>query len=99
MKNLNSSQRSYLKGQAHNLEPMVQIGKNGLTDGVIHSINAALSSKELIKIKFREFKDDKKDISAKISAETLSLMVGMIGHTLILFKQNPNPEEQEYQLP
>ena len=39
MKNLNSSQRSYLKGQAHNLEPMVQIGKNGLTDGVIHSLN------------------------------------------------------------
>ena len=99
MKNLNSSQRSYLKGQAHNLEPMVQIGKNGLTDGAIHSINAALSAKELIKIKFREFKDDKKDISEKITAETLSLMVGMIGHTLILFKQNPNPEEQEYQLP
>ena len=99
MKKLNSSQRSYLKGQAHNLEPIVQIGKNGLTDGVIHSINAALSAKELIKIKFREFKDDKKDISEKITAETLSLMVGMIGHTLILFKQNPNPEEQEYQLP
>ena len=99
MKNLNSSQRSYLKGQAQNLKPMVQIGKNGLTDGAINSINAALSAKELIKIKFREFKDDKKDISEKITAETLSLMVGMIGHTLILFKQNPNPEEQEYQLP
>ena len=99
MKKLNSSQRSYLKGQAHNLEPMVQIGKNGLTDGVIHSINAALSAKELIKIKFREFKDDKKDISEKITVATLSFMVGMIGHTLILFKQNPNPEEQEYQLP
>ena len=56
MKNLNSSQRSYLKGQAHNLEPMVQIGKNGLTDGVIHSINAALSAKELIKIKFKLFR-------------------------------------------
>ncbi len=99
MKKLNSSQRSYLKGEAHNLSPIIHIGKNGLTGGVIHSINAALSAKELIKIKFREFKDDKKDISEKIAAETLSLMVGMIGHTIILFKQNPNPEDHKYQLP
>ena len=99
MKNLNSSQRSYLKGKAHHLEPMVYIGKNGLTDGAIQAINSALSAKELIKIKFRAFKDDKKGISEKITMETLSLMVGMVGHTLILFKQNPNPEEQEYHLP
>ena len=52
MKNLNSLQRSYLKGQAHHLEPMIYIGKNGLTGGSIQSINTALSANELIKIKF-----------------------------------------------
>ena len=99
MKNLNSSQRSYLKSLAHHLEPVINIGKNGLTDGTIHSISKALSSKELIKIKFREYKDDKQEISEKISRETKSIIVGIIGHTLILFKQNPNPEKQRYQLP
>jgi len=99
MKNLNSSQRSYLKAQAHILEPVIHLGKNGLTDGTIYSINTALSSNELIKIKFQAFKDDKKEISEKIATQTVSLIVGIIGHTLILFKQNPNPEKQEFQLP
>ena len=99
MKNLNSLQRSYLKGQAHHLEPMIYIGKNGLTGGSIQSINTALSAKELIKIKFREFKDDKQGIADEIVTQTLSLIVGIIGHTLIVFKQNPNPEKQKYQLP
>ena len=99
MKKLNSSQRSYLKSQAHHLEPVVHIGKNGLTDGTIHSINTALSAKELIKIKFLECRDTKQAISETISKDTLSLIVGIIGHTLILFKQNKNPEKQKYRLP
>ena len=99
MKNLKSSQRSYLKSQAHQLEPVIYIGKNGLTDGIIHSINTVLLAKELIKIKFREFKNDKQKIAKKIATETCSIIVGIIGHTLILFKQNSNPEKQKYQLP
>ena len=99
MKNLNSSQRSYLKGQAHNLEPGVHIGKNGLMEGTIHFIKTALSTRELIKIKFREFKYDKQEISEKIVTHTVSYMVGIIGHTLILYKQSSNPKKQKYQLP
>ena len=99
MINMNNSQRSYLKGQAHNLEPVVHIGKNGLTDGTIHSINTALSVQELIKIKFQKFKENKKGISEKIAADTLSITVEIIGNTLILFKQNPDPEKQKYRLP
>ena len=99
MKNLNSSQRSYLKAQAHHLEPGIIIGKKGLTDGTIHSIKTALSARELIKIKFLGFKDDRKEISEKVTRETSSLLVGTIGHTVILFKQNPDLGKQKYHLP
>ena len=99
MKNLKSSQRSYLKSMAHHLEPVVHIGRNSLTEGGIHTINIALKAKELIKIKFLEFKDDKQKISKKIATETLSHIVGIIGHNLILYKQNSDPEQQKYQLP
>ena len=99
MRDLNSSQRSYLKVQSHHLKPVIHIGKNGLTAGTILSINRALFSRELIKIKFQELKNNKKEISDKIVIETLSLIVGVIGHTLILFKQNPDPEKQRYRLP
>ena len=98
MKNLKSSQRSYLKSQAHHLESVIHIGKNGLTQATVQAINSALIANELIKIKFLEFKHDKQEIADKIVTDTFSNIVGIIGHTLILFKQNPDPNKQKYQL-
>ena len=94
MNNLSSSQRSYLRSQAHNLEPVVIIGKNGITNGTIETVKKALDARELIKIKFREYKDEKQSLSHQIAESTESHVVGMIGHTVILFRQNPTPEKQ-----
>ena len=93
MNNLSSSQRSYLRSQAHHLEPVVLIGKNGITVGTIEMVNKAFEARELIKIKFREFKDNKQSISDEIAASSNCHVVGMIGHTVILFRQNPIPEK------
>ncbi len=98
MNNLSSSKRSFLRSAAHHLEPIVLIGRNGVTNGTINTIDKALDSKELIKIKFREFKDEKLKLSEKIAVLTNSKVVGIIGHTLILFRQNPDSEKQIYKL-
>ena len=99
MNNLSSSQRSYLRSQAHHLEPVVLIGKHGITDGTIESINRVLEARELIKIKFREFKDEKLSLSEKIAQLTNSQVVGLIGHTLIIFRQNPDSEKRQINIP
>ena len=99
MNNLSSSQRSYLRSQSHHLEPVVIIGKNGITDGTFETIRRALDARELIKIKFREYKDEKQSLSHQIAESTDSDVVGMIGHTIILFRQNPDPEKQNIHLP
>ncbi len=99
MNNLSSSQRSYLRSQAHHLEPVVLIGKHGITDGTIESIDRVLESRELIKIKFREFKDDKLSMSEKITELTNSQVVGVIGHTVIIFRQNPDPDKRQIHIP
>tara|TARA_B100000029_G_C16801286_1_gene676776 strand:+ start:67 stop:324 length:258 start_codon:yes stop_codon:yes gene_type:complete len=83
---------------AHHLDPVVSIGKNGLISGTIHSISTSLEARELIKVKFRDFKDDKKKISKKISIETKSSIIGIVGHVLILYRMNPDPEKQRYKL-
>ena len=98
MNNLSSSQRSFLRSQAHHLDPVALIGKNGVTDGTINTIDKALDSRELIKIKFREFKDEKQILSEKVAKLTNSAVVGIIGHTLIIFRQNPDLEKQIYKL-
>ena len=99
MNNLSSSDRSFLRSQAHHLEPVVLIGKNGISDGTVEAVNKALEARELIKIKFREFKDNKQSISDEIAASANCHVVGMIGHTIILFRQNSDPEKQNIRLP
>ena len=99
MNNLSSSQRSYLRSQAHHLEPVVIIGKHGITDGTIESINRVLEARELIKIKFREFKDEKLSLPEKIAELTNSQVVGVIGHTVIIFRQNPDSDKRQIHIP
>ena len=99
MNNLSSSQRSYLRSQAHHLEPVVLIGKHGITDGTIESIDRVLEARELIKIKFRKFKDDKLSLSEKITELTNSQLVEVIGHTVIIFRQNPDSDKNQIHIP
>jgi len=99
MNNLSSLQRSYLRSQAHHLEPVVLIGRHGITDGTIESIDRVLEARELIKIKFREFKDEKSSLSDKITELTNSQVIGVIGHTVIIFRQNPDSDKRQIHIP
>ena len=99
MNKLRSSQRSYLRSQAHHFEPVVLIGKHGITDGTIESIDRVLETRELIKIKFREFKEEKLSLLEKITELTNSQVVGVIGHTVIIFRQNPDSDKRQIHIP
>ena len=94
-------QKQYLRGIAHGLKPVVYIGQKGLTDEVLRSANQALESHELIKVKFNEFKekDQKNELSLRLENETNSEVIGMIGHTVIFFRQQKNPEKRKIKLP
>jgi RNA-binding protein len=98
-KKMDSRIRKLLRSQAHHLEPVVLIGKNGITDGTIESIDRVLEAQELIKIKFREFKDEKLSLSEKITELTNAQIVGVIGHTVIIFRQNPDPDKRQIHIP
>ncbi len=99
MNKLTTRQRAFLKSKAHHLEPVVLIGKNKVTEGTLQSIENALEAKELIKIKLREYKNEKVEISQYIQEKVQAEIVGIVGFTLILFRQNTNPEKQFYHLP
>ena len=95
---LNSRQKKNLRAKAHNLKPIVLVGKAGVTVGCIQSIDEVIESQELIKVKFLEHKDDKKSLSDEIAEKTNSEIVGNIGHTIILFRQNLDKEKQKYKI-
>ena len=80
MVQLNSAQRKELRSMAHHLDPVVIIGINGVTETVIESVDKALEARELIKIRFNEFKKEKKKLTEEIVRETESGLAGIIGH-------------------
>jgi RNA-binding protein len=99
MNELNSSQRKYLKKQAHSLKPVVQIGKLGLTDNVIQSVDLALSAHELIKVKFGDFQDQKHDLAAELTTATASELVTIVGNIAILYRQQADASKRALTLP
>lgn len=99
MAKLKGSQRKWLRGMAHSLKPVVQIGRQGLSEAVLGEIDAALSDHELIKVQAAAPKEEKQEIGRRIEEATGAEVVGLIGHILILFRQNEDPEEQLYELP
>jgi RNA-binding protein len=101
MTSLKGFQKKYLRGLAHSLKPVVQIGKEGITDGVIRAIDECLYRHELIKIKFTDFKekDQKEALTNEFAGKTGSELVGMIGHTAILYRRQTDPEKRKIAVP
>lgn len=89
---LTNKQKQYLKGLAHSLKPIIQLGNNGLTEGVIAEIAQALSHHELIKVKIpSDDRDEKAVIMDAIVGETKSHKVQSIGHVLVIYKPSNEP--------
>ncbi|MBE1287241.1 ribosome assembly RNA-binding protein YhbY [Alteromonas sp. LMIT006] len=94
---LSNKQKQYLKGLAHPLKPVVQLGGNGFTEGVLAEIENALAHHELIKVKVpSEDRDEKKLIMDAIIRETGAEKLQVIGHTLIMYKAS---EDNKIELP
>ena len=96
---LKGSQRKYLRSQAHHLKHLVIIGRNGLTEQVMGSVDRALYDHELIKIKFGDFKEGKTEIAAAIAQGTDSENVGIIGNIAIFYRPHPEEEKRRIKIP
>ena len=101
MGKLKGFQKKYLRGLAHNLKPVVLIGQKGLTDDLIKSADQALEKHELIKIKFNEYKekDQKAEITEELCKSTQAEVAGTIGHIVILYREQTDPEKKKIVLP
>ncbi len=95
---MTSAQRKQLRALAHHLDPVVMIGKQGLTDAVTAATEQALDAHELIKVRFQEHKDEKGAITEQLAEATGSECAGIIGHIAILYRQHEDPEKRKIDL-
>jgi RNA-binding protein len=86
---VNPIEKKQLRANAHALKPVVMIGQSGLTDAVLAEVELALNSHELIKVKIRAERDERKLISEKMCMATGAELIQAIGQIVVLYRLNP----------
>ena len=92
--NLTSKERAYLRSKAQTIDPIFQLGKNGVTPEGTEAIGQALEARELVKINvLQNCMENPKEMAETIAGRTRSIVVQVIGKKIILFKQSKkNPK-------
>ncbi|WDV44674.1 ribosome assembly RNA-binding protein YhbY [Clostridiaceae bacterium M8S5] len=93
---ITSKQRSYLKKLANSIEPIFQLGKNGITDSFIDQIEDALEARELIKVKvlnnsFLDTKEAANEVAKRSNAE----FVQSIGSKFVIYRESEDNKRIE----
>jgi RNA-binding protein len=88
---LSGKQRRFLRAQAHALEPVVSVGKDGITHNLVAAVNEALLTHELIKVRVLENAPlERKEVAEELPGQAKAEFVGLIGRILILYKRHPH---------
>lgn len=96
MTKLTSKNIKQLKKESHHLNPIFQVGKNGVTDNFIEQIDDVLEKRELIKVSvLQNCLEDKDVIAEEISRNTESNIVSIIGNTIIIYRESKNNKQIE----
>jgi RNA-binding protein len=96
---LNGYQRRHLRGLAHHLKPIVQVGKAGLSPTVLTAVDGALETHELIKVRLVGDKAEKREMISAFESELHCGQVGLVGHVATLYREHREPEERKIKLP
>lgn len=97
---LSSRQRKFLRGLAHGQPPLVQVGRAGVTAGVLAELDRALDEHELVKVRFQAEKEReaKVEAAASIEARLGCAEVGRVGHVAVFYRPQRDPERRKIHL-
>ena len=95
---LTSSQSRFLRGYAHDLKALLQIGAKGLTPAFLAELDAVLEQHELVKIKIgAEDREARDGMIAEIVDKSGAGLVQRIGHIAVLYR--PSKDHRQIVLP
>ncbi len=95
---LTSSQSRFLRGQAHDLKALLQIGAKGLTPAFLAELDAVLEQHELVKVKIgAEDREARDAMIGEIVEKSGSALVQRIGHVAVLYR--PSKDHRQIVLP
>ncbi len=96
---MNSATRSFLRRKSHALKPVVMIGRQGSDERISEALDAALNSHELVKVRFVNFKAERRVLAQELALKVGGELVAVIGHNAVVFRQNRDPSKRVVYLP
>jgi RNA-binding protein len=88
---LSGKQRRHLRALGHELRPIVQVGRDGIDDGLVAAVDQALTDHELIKIKVAESANlDRHEAADELASRTQSEVAQVLGYTVLLYRAHPD---------
>jgi RNA-binding protein len=97
---MKGSDRAALRAEAHHLDPTVHVGQHGITPAVIGSLDDALRTHELVKVKLGKGAElGPKDAAGELAGATSSEVIQVIGRTATFYRENPDLKKKKGDLP
>ena len=90
----NSQIREY-KSRGQLLKPVLKVGHEGLSPQFIAAVDDALKHQELIKVKFGDLKDQKKELAPQLAEKTNSYLIMRVGNVVVLYRRKPTGPAEE----
>ncbi|KAB2649700.1 MAG: YhbY family RNA-binding protein [Verrucomicrobiota bacterium] len=89
---LTGHQRTHLRGLGQTMDPVIKLGKEGLTAAFLKEFERCFSDKDLIKLRFLGAdRHERAALCDQLSQKASCLCVGAVGHTALFFKPHANP--------
>ena len=87
---LTGKQRRHLRGLGHGLDPVVHIGKDGLSEAFVAAVDQALGDHELIKVRILDTTGlDRHEAAEALAKATSSEVAQVLGNTILLYRADP----------
>ena len=94
MDSLTNAQVRDLKAQAQRLKATLKLGKEGLSPQFLAALDQVLRNRELVKVKFAEFKEQKKELAPQLAERSRSHLVTRVGNVVVLYRPKAGEEKR-----
>jgi RNA-binding protein len=96
---LTGRQRKFLRGLAHPLKPVVQVGNEGISEALVRHVASVLDDHELIKVRFVRGDEDRVARAAELARLVGAQLAGVIGFVAIIYRRHRDPARVVIVLP
>jgi RNA-binding protein len=92
---LSGRQKRFLRGLGQTLHPTLMVGKEGMTEGIRTALDELLAHHELVKVRVQKGAGgETRDWAEQVVEGSGAALVGVVGHTFLVYRPNPELKER-----